>query len=214
MNAKLLVDNIEVTNRLSDKFGVKKEQLIQVVYEGVAGRNECTAHHPSSMAGVRCWGDATRALRDLLVPLGWRVDNTDNIASVIHPSGNLKIAVTNSSNGTGIEWGHPQPIREKGDGAQRAFYANQRVLTSILEQGANESQPIGSTFWYLCIYCGTEMVRAELLCPILDEQGAFKDFYERIALIGHDDEFRVPKSEPDSPQGDSGFEINVTRKQA
>jgi len=217
MNAKLLVTEHEVANRLSQKFGVTKERLVEVVYQGVAGRNECTPHHPASMSGIRCWGDATRALRDLFLPLdGWKADNTDNIASVVNHKRKVKIAVTNATNATGIEWGHPQPIREKGDGAQRAVFGNQTVLPTILDDGLNAAQVVASEFWYLCIFCGCEMVRAEILCPILDADGLFKDFHERIALIGEgedDDGFRI-RREPENPDGDSGFDIQVTRKQA
>lgn len=187
MNAKLLVEPIQVFNRLHEKFGLTREQLVEVVYEGVHGRAECTPNHPASMAGTRCWGDSTRALRDLCLPLGWKADNTDNIPSVFHPKLKIKIAVTNATSGTGVEWGHPHPIREKGDGAQRAVFPNQGVLAPVLDDGLNDAPAGNGSFWYLCIYCGCGMVRAELLCPVLDQDGMFKD---------------------------SGFEISVTRKQA
>ena len=217
MNAKLLVNQIEVKNRLHEQFGVSKEQLIEVVHQGIAGRADCTPHHPSSMAGTRCWGDATKALRDLFVPLGWKADNTDNIPSVVHRQRQIKIAVTNATSGTGIEWGHPQPIREKGDGAQRAVFPNQGLLSQISDGGLNAMSPGSKSFWYLCIFYGADMIRAELLCPILSTDGSFKDFHERIALISDGDEnggFRVRREIPESPEGDSGFEINVARKQA
>ncbi len=72
------------------------------------------------------------------------------------------------------------------------------------------------SFWYLCIYCGADMVRAELVLPSFNDEGMFKDFQERIALISDQDEdgFRARGSVPDAPDGDSGFEIPVTRKQA
>lgn len=217
MNAKLLVNQIQVSNRLHELCGVTKEQLIEVVHHGISGRHDCTPHHPSSMAGTRCWGDATKALRDLFVPLGWKADNTDNIPSVVHRKRGIKIAVTNATSGTGIELGHPQPIREKGDGAQRAVPANQGSFGQIADDSLNAMRPGGSSFWYLCIFYGAEMVRAELLCPILGKDGSFKDFHERIALISDSDDnggFRVRPEIPQSPDGDSGFEINVTRKQA
>lgn len=217
MKAKLLVNQIEVTNRLHELFGVTKDQLIEVVQKGVDGRNDCTLHHPSSMAGTRCWGDATKALRDLFVTIGWRADNTDNIPSVVHRQRQIKIAVTNSDSGTGIELGHPQPIREKGDGTQRAVFPNQGLFRQIADEGLNAMGPGGNSFWYLCIFCCADMIRAELLCPILSNDGSFKDFHERIALISDGDEnggLRVRRDVPESPDGDSGFEINVTRRQA
>jgi hypothetical protein len=217
MNTKLLVSIPEVANRLSE-FGVTKEQLIEVVYKGVEGRNECTPNHPASMAGTRCWGDATRALRDLFLRLeGWAMDNTDNIASVINRKLGIKIAVTNASSGTGIEWAHPQPIREKGDGAQRAF-ENQTSFNQILqvELDGTKLNMKSLRFYYLCIFCGCETVRAELLHPVLSDDGMFQSFHERIAILGegdHDGGPRIQK-DPEGPEGDSGFDIQVTRKQA
>lgn len=61
------------------------------------------------------------------------------------------------------------------------------------------------------------MVRAELLCPILDEDGSFKNFHERIALITDADDnggLQLRRDTPETPDGDAGFEIPVTRKQA
>lgn len=218
MKAKLLVNPIQVENRLYEKFGVTKEELIQVVSAGVAGRNDCSSNHPTSMPGTRCWGDATEKLREVFLSLpGWTRDNTDNIPSVVNRQRKIKIAVTNANSNTGIEWGFPQPIREKGDGAQRAAFPNQGGFEPILDDSLIDTRPGGSGFWYLCIFCGADMVRAELLCPILDQDGLFKGFYERIALISDGDEnggFRVRRETPESPDGDSGFEINVTRKQA
>jgi hypothetical protein len=146
------------------------------------------------------------------------VDNTDNIPSVVNRKLGIKLAVTNAGSGTGIEWGHPQPIREKGDGSQRAGFPNQTVLTPVLDGALNEEQSSNnSTFWYLCIYCGADMLRAELLCPILADDGSFSDYHERIALISDQDEndgLRPRVESPLSPDAGSDIEISVTRKQA
>jgi hypothetical protein len=219
MNAKLLVEPIQIFNRLHDVFGVTREQLIEVVEQGVSGRNECTRHHPSSMAGTRCWGDSTRALRDLFVSLGsgWRSDNTDNIPSVVSRERRIKIAVQNTDSGTGLAWGHPQPINDKGDGAKRAAFPNERGFQEMLESTLNAITPGSEGFWYLCIFCGSDMVRAEMLCPILGDDGSFKGFHERIALITDADDnggFRLRRDIPEIPDGDAGFEISVTRKQS
>jgi len=219
MNAKLLVNQVEVKNRLHELFGVTKEDLIEVVNRGVSGRADCTPHHPASMGGMRCWGDATEALRDLFVPLGWKVDNTDNIPSVRHQEKQIKIAVTNSNFGTGREDGHPQPITEKGDCVKRALFQNhgQESLFPISGEKLSVVPPVGNSFWYLCIFCMADMIRAELLCPVIGEDGTFKSFNERISLISDKDEnggLRIRREIPESPDGDSGFEINVARKQA
>jgi hypothetical protein len=213
------VEPVLIVNRLHEVFGVTKEQFIEVVHQGVAGRNECTKHHPASMAGTRCWSDATKALRDLFISLGagWQVDNTDNIPSVVNRERNIKIAVQNTNSSTGLAWGHPQPINEKGDGTQRAAFPNERGFQEMLDSTLNVTNPGHSGFWNLCIFCGNDMVRAEVLCPILAEDGSFSGYHERIALITDaDDNGGLPlrRDIPETPAGDVGFEIPVTRKQA
>lgn len=191
-----------------------------MITRGIAGRAECTPHHPASMAGIRCWGEATKALRDLFVSRGWRSDNTDNIPSVVHRQRKIKIAVTNSNFATGVETGHPQPICEKGDGVKRAIFQNEGqdfLIPPLPNEEINDVPVGGYNFWYLCIFCGADMIRAELLCPVIGDDGMFKDFHERIVLISDKDEnggLLVRREIPESPDGDSGFEINVTRKQA
>ena len=39
-------------------------------------------------------------------------------------------------------------------------------------------------YWYLCVYCEGDIVRAELSCPSECEAGFFKTFRERIILLG------------------------------
>lgn len=219
MSAQLLVEPIQVVNRLYEVFGVTREQLIGVVHEGVSGRNECTRHHPASMAGTRCWGEATKGMRDLFISQrsGWRVDNTDNIPSVINRERNIKIAVQNTDSGTGLVWGHPQPINDKGDGSQRAAFHNERGFPEMIESTLSVTNIGSEGFWYLCIFCGNDMVRAEMLCPIIGADGSFMSYHERIALITDADDnggFRLRRDIPDSPDGDAGFEIPVTRRQA
>ena len=149
--------------------------------------------------------------------MGWDKDNTENVPSVIHKARKIKIAVQNSNFATGLEWGHPQPINEKGDGAKRAAWVNERGFNELLESTLNVTHLGNEGFWSLCIFCDEDTVRTELLCPIVDQDdGTFKDFHKRIILINDDNEnggVRMRRENP-NPVGDSDFEINVTRKQA
>jgi len=215
MLTKLLIDEIQVTNRLEAIFDVTKEQLTEVVYAGVAGRNECTANHPKQTPGIRCWADATRALRDLLCSKGWARETINNVACVVNTTRNITLAVCNTDIGTGLEYSSPQPIRSKGDGTKRLIYQNQPVFPmfeTYVSAPSNES----AGFWYLCIYCGEqEIVRAELvrLAPLTAE-GDFDELTDRILIIGEDggDGPTFKKDIQDGPQGD--LEINVTRRVA
>jgi hypothetical protein len=210
MYTKLLLGELEVANRLRDVFGVTKEEFTQVVYAGVGARNECTPHHPPGTAGTRCWSETIRALRDLLIPMGWRVENNENVPCVVSRERKIMLTVTNATSGTGIEWAFPQPLREKGDGTKRLVYQNQMPLFPLFDDGLNEQGT--SSFWYLCIYCGEgDVVRAEVLCPILNDEGEFRVLLERIAIIGDDSSGGGPlRRETEDPTGD--LDITVTRK--
>jgi hypothetical protein len=215
MKPQILESSIDVGNYLEQKLGVSQEHLIQIVLAGVAGRNNCTPNHPSGMPGTMCWGEATREMREVFLPRGYEKDDTDNIPSVYHKERRVKIAICNSDSGTGLTHSHPQPTRSKGDGAKRAVFPNEGVLKGILESSLNEvqsGQRDVEMFWYLCIYCDEDAFRAELLSPILKEDGSFKDSCVRIILVSDGNQGTSGGIRREGPADDSGFDVPVLRK--
>lgn len=217
MKAILLKNPIEVANRLAE-LGWKKEDLIEVVDAMEGARNSCTENDPPSAPGWKSWCDGTRRLREIGSLHGLERCEDDHISSVFDKERGIKIAVVNTDDGTGIENRHPQNRSKKGAATDRAVSNNQGVLPNILDDANNVIQlqkPSGGVvYWYLCVYCEGDVVRAELSCPLECENGFFKSFHERILLISGDDDNTRLRILTDSPTAVPDFEINVKRKQA
>ena len=218
MKSILIQNPIEVVNRL-DALGWKREGLTEVIERMVTARNSCTPNHPLGSAGWMAWAEGTCRLRDIGCSLpGWEKNDDDHIPSIYHEERKIKIAACNTDDGTGLENRQPQNRNKKGAAMDRAVFINQLKFEDILEGAANviqlSDQLGGVVYWYLCVFCEGDVVRAELSCPSVCEGGFFTAFRERIILIGEggDDDrgIRVRRSGPD---GDSDFEISVTRKE-
>jgi hypothetical protein len=217
MKSIFLKNPVVVRNRL-DELGWTREGLLEVVDHMVAARNSCTENDPPGAPGWKSWCDGTRRLREIGSLLGWERNDDDHISSIYERGRGIKMAVVNTDDGTGLEDRTPQNRSKKGAATDRAVSNNQGLFSEILEQANNVIQlspPSGGViYWYLCVYCEGDVVRAELSCPLECEAGFFKEFHERILLSGGedgDDGLRILK---DAPDDGTGFEINVTRKQA
>jgi hypothetical protein len=151
--------------------------------------------------------------------VGWERDDDGQISSIYDRKRGVKIAVCNTDDGTGITDRQPQNRSKKGAATDRAVSTNQTVFGSLLAESVNVIQlssegSNGVVYWYLCVYCEGDVVRAELSCPSECEGGFFKTFRERIFLIGGDDDSSGVRVRRDVPDSDAGFEISVIRKQA
>jgi len=161
------------------------------------------------------WMEGTRRLREIFLSLGWERNDDFRVYSV--SKGSIRIAVCNTNDGTGMEFQQPKNRNKKGPGTDLAVSLNQGVFSVILEEAMNivppSSSPEGISYWYLCVFCEDETVRAELSCPLEFENGFFTSFRDRIILIGGDDNNLITRRSQ-NPDGDSDYGIVVTRKQA
>src|SRR6266478_497007 len=139
MKAKLLVNPIEINNRL-ETLGWKREDLLEVVQSMVGARNSCTENDPPSAPGWKAWCDGTRRLREIGTLLGLDRDEGGQISSIYDRKRGVKIAVCNTDDGTGIEARQPQNRSKKGAATDRAISTNQVVFGSIVDQAVNVIQ--------------------------------------------------------------------------
>jgi len=219
MPAAILINPVEVDNRLAT-LGWTREELIEVVGAMVAARNSCTDNDPSSAPGWMAWKEGTRRLREIGRPKGLQKDEESHLPSLIDLRRRLRFAVSNTDDGTGVEFRIPQNRSKKGPATDRLVDSNQASLFDgiefsekvvALKPGAIE--PGGVVAWYLCVYSEGDEVRAELSCPLSVEAGFFSDFYERIVLVGPDDGWGGVKVRRDQPDDHgSEFDIPVSRK--
>lgn len=219
MKTALIADPIDVVNRL-DTLGWRREDLLEVVESMVGARNSCTENDPPGAPGWKSWCDGTRRLREIGTLMGLERDEEGQISSVHDKKRGIKFAVCNTDDGTGLEYLQPQNRSRKGAATDRAVSKGQSVFKGILEESVNvvqlpEKNEEGVVYWYLCVFCEGDEVRAELSCPAECEAGFFKSFRERIILVagGNNDggvHIKPENSESVGPE----FEIKVTRKQA
>ena len=213
INANPISHPIQVRNSLTE-LGVKQEQLQEVIDSMVVARRSATLNHPPGAGGWMSWSEGTRRLREIFLPLGWDRNDDFRVSSI--SKGNIRIAVCNTDAGTGLELHQPQNRNKKGAGTDLAVSMNQGVFPIILEESRViplSAAPKGITYWYLCVFCEGETVRAELSCPLEFENGFFTSFRERIILIGGEGNNPITRRSQ-NPDGDSDFDIVVTRKQA
>src|SRR3982751_3743401 len=118
MNALFRSQPVEVQNRL-EQLGLTKPLLLEVVQAMVAARNNCTENDPPSAPGWSSWRDGTRRLREVLIPHGWRKDDTEMISSAFNEKLGLKVSVSNTDAGTGVENQTPQNSSQKGAATER-----------------------------------------------------------------------------------------------
>ena len=190
---------------------------MEVVGRMVSARNECTANHPPGSAGWMAWSHGTCRLREVFLPQGWDKNEEHHVSSVCNGSG-MRIAVSNTDDGTGLEDRQPQNRSKKGAGTDRIVANNENPFSGLLAEALNVVQlspvPGGITYWYLCVYAEGDVLRAELSCPSDCAGGFFTAFYERIILVGKDGGGTTAERRKTTGGGESDFEINVTRKQA
>lgn len=222
MNALFLDNPIQAQNRL-EQLGLSKPLLLEAIRAMVAARNNCTENDPPSAPGWSSWRDGTRRLREVLIPLGWKKDDTDMISSAFNEKLGIKVSVQNADASTGVENQTPQNSSQKGAATERIVEANgdQFEFRSILDQmpgvipisSETRASTSGITHWYLCVFCEGDTYRAELSCPVQCVGGFFTKYSERIPIIDDqpDDGAKLRRDVPD----DGGeFEIPVIRKAA
>lgn len=219
MKSSIFARPIEVANKLDTVFGLSQAHLMEVVERMVAARNSCTDNDPPSAPGWKSWCDGTRRLREVARPLGWDKDEDGHISSVYDKERNIKIAVCNTDDGTGLKDGQPQNRSRKGAATDRAVSGNQLTFDEKLEGTTNVIQMTaqssgGLVYWYLCVFCEGETVRAEISCPSFCENGFFKGFQERIILMGADGDGGGVRLRRGDPDDGSEFDIPVIRKKA
>jgi hypothetical protein len=128
------------------------------------------------------WGKPMRFLRDRLVPRGWRSENKQNYATVVHPEGHHAITVAAGDAHTGIPDRTPTTRTEKGPVTREAVNGNQLHFGEIVES----FRPfVHRQTWLLLHYFDeeTDEIRMELALPTdMTADGFVGAWLERIIL--------------------------------
>ncbi|MGP0592343.1 hypothetical protein ACTRXD_07350 [Nitrospira sp. T9] len=190
MNILTLSEPWEVRNRLAD-LGLEEEPLRNVVRRGYLAYITCTANHPPLIPPIWAWGETVRALREYVLPLGWRRSDENNYSVVIDSEDQVAIAVATGDEGTGRTDALPSNKARKGPSTINAVNANQLQLELQLFTGQESNpvpaQPIDSNVdrmtWVLLIHRTVDEVCCELSLPFsIAQDGHINQWRERILL--------------------------------
>lgn len=210
---------IEVANRLDARFSLSREQLLDVIGVMVGARRDCTDNDPAGSVGWASYQHGTRRLREVSMPSGYRKDATDQIEAAAHDKLKIKIVIANTNAGTGLEEYEPKNLSQKGAATDRAISPNQTTFISLLEAQPGvvnirlqNTDKNGYLTWYFCLYHDGDEVRAELSLPKDVENGFFKDFIERIIIVGREGFDGTAIKRDDDDGATSEFDIPVSRK--
>jgi len=211
--ARLYADAHEVDARLVP-FGVSRKELIEVVRGVVAARADAVENDPMTAEGLFAYIYGTRFLRSLFRTKGWLLHRENSIESVSHPE-RLQRIIYQSVDLAASRSQKPQAVSGKGSASDRIIAEAQGALFTEEELEAAARAPrfagINAGVWYLCVSVNGEDVRAELSLPSAVEGGNFKDFIERIFIVGAD-EWPGLAVEPESRGDVVEFEPVISRK--
>lgn len=178
----------DVQARLAE-LGLEGGPLMEVVQRGYIAFSMCTENDPPLFPGFSAWAQTVRALREYLVPRGWRRCDENNYSLVVSPDDAHAIAVATGDDGTGRSGFHPSTKSSKGPSTADAIITNQMQLSLPLDldvphpfAGDAESNAERLT-WILLVYRGAGEVRSELSLPSsMGTDGRIESWQERIIL--------------------------------
>jgi hypothetical protein len=225
----VVIEPDEVEARLA-ALGLDRRTVVGAVERGEAARNTCTANDPPATPGLTAWFRTVRALRDLLLPVGWKRNNDRNFPTVVRPDGCLRIAVATGDKNVGDPSAEPKTRSPKGPlmelavarnhemPEQTSFFATlglpeedeedeEDVLEEEVGQDVENEVPVGPNCetWVLLIRRTKREVRCELSLPAgLGANNRVTSWTTRIVLPS------IPREpEPKIPLQDRGSDIDV-----
>jgi hypothetical protein len=163
----LIADEQEVSSHL-EEMGLTLAGLQRVISRGAGGYASTTEFHASSAPGIFLYHELTAALRRLVMPLGWEMDEEDGQPRVYRPETGTAIVVQTGDEYTGID-GNRQPTTRhpKGSATHRKVTQNesQLALFPLPAQPWNEHAETGVLTWVLLVSISGDTVHAELALP-------------------------------------------------
>lgn len=124
------IDVINALHELSPELDV--EVLREAALVGESFRDSCTENDPLSAPGFLAWARTVRALRELLIPRGFKRAFTDPyFPLVLSPDGRTAITVSSGDEGTGAHYRNVKTRYPKGAATSRAIDRNQLQLLDL-----------------------------------------------------------------------------------
>ncbi len=203
MNQLTHVLGQEVNKKL-EELGLDQKELREAVRQGQFAFFTCTENHPPIARGIWAWGETVRALREYLLPKGWKSSDEKNYSLVISPDSRIAIAVCTGDENTGVPSATPSNKAHKGPSTMEAIRYNQLEL-GLPPETSLPSLPARTDYhqnqqvtWILLVHRATDEVRCELSLPTSFGTGQIDNWKERILLKSiplNDDHIQITQPE-------------------
>ena len=204
-------DANDVQARLA-ALGLSEEALLHTAQRWHLSWSSFTPNQPPIGIGISAWTEAVAALREQLLPTGWKRSDEKNYALVIHPDETMAINVATGDVGTGEANATPSNKAPKGISTADAISVNQQQLELDLPvpDMPHVRGEEGPLTWFLLLHRAANEIRCELSLPsAMSSDGRITRWQERILIsaIPLDGE----EIEVEAPQGPD-LDIDVKRK--
>lgn len=183
--SRIVISDPDKAERRLRELGLTTAILIAALQAGLAAAALCTANHPTNFGGLTLWAEATRWLRENLIPEGWRRDDSYNLPTVVRGDNGMAIAIVRGDEATGNAKGKPTTQYPRGTIMIERVELN-RVLPGFehleAEQDAKETAAHVPT-WLLMHRRDGHTFVSELSFPIqINKSGFVEAWGERIIL--------------------------------
>jgi hypothetical protein len=190
--ATVLFDTPAAAYSRVQEIGVSMEALQRAIASGHAGRIGSTDNDPPFIPGTMAWSFTVRALRDELVPHGWRKSDPGNYSLVINDKRKINIVVA-SGDAMVRTRSTPRTKSIKGLYTEAATVRNRIESDLFPDTLSDELRRVASILEYptyiLLIFITDEEYRAELSLPDEMEDGQVVSWKERIFIPDSDSDF-------------------------
>lgn len=175
---------IEANAQLRE-WGLERELLKEVVYYAQSFSAECTANDPPGFDRVMAYSRAGRRMRELLMPMGWVKDTSNNQTAIRHEDYRLRIYPCNFCSFTSNPNHSPVNLTEKGAAARRDTDCNAQLSLfaspEMLPDAESSSEPYRTLL--LGMNFEEENAKAELSLPVKFMRGKFTGLAIRVPIL-------------------------------
>lgn len=215
MQASVRKSPLEVKKALAS-LGLTDELLRVAITKGEVARDSCTDNDPPNAPGFDAWARTVRALRETLIPKGWKRNDDAMLSTVVSPDGSVAIAVVTGDEGVGEADRIPHTKYPRGAATEAAVTRNQRWLFPEMNKAQEEAdeKKLKQITWMLLRRRSKdkdkESVFAELSLPAsMTKGGEVTRWLTRIILEPIAIE---PTVVIDDGQADEGIDVPVRRR--
>jgi hypothetical protein len=210
------IDECEL--RLKSKFGITKNDLVEVIKQTLLARSDVTSNHPINAKGTYSYHEGIRYLRELLIPKGWKKDRPNSLEAVTNSDETISLVFQNATHASDPIV-IPQPISKKGPGCKKAIQERMEDLFPAHKAQAEKDQKSNNMLWFFCVAFkevdSQIFVSAELLCPERIRDQYFEGSVERIAILRDENMSEINLTlgeELDYTAQEDTLEIQISKK--